>query len=85
MTDIIDNIDELIALTEKKVALLRDLRRCLMLAALIGVEPKDIKGKISAGLHVHGTSQVAPWRNYEFYVRLDGVEVYRKPLLSVPH
>ena len=81
-----DQMDELIELTLKKVALLRQLKRGYMLANLIGQHPNQIKGKMSYGTTNTGTPLYArPWRTEELVVRLDGVEVARKKLLDVPH
>lgn len=80
------NIDEMIALCEKKIDLLRQLKKAFMLAEMIGVPPKDIKGKLSHGVTSYGTPLYArPWKTEEFVVRLDGEEVYRKKLTDVPH
>lgn len=80
------NIDELIALSERKVTLLRDLKKALMLAEMIGVPPKDIKGKMRTSITHYGTPLYAkPWRKEEFVVHRDGVEVCRKKLIDVPH
>lgn len=80
-----ENIDEMISLCEKKVALLRDLKKALMLAELIGVPPKEIKGKLGFGVHSYGTPLYArPWKTDDFVIRLDGEEVFRKKLIDVP-
>ena len=78
-------IDELIALCEKKITLLHQLKKGLIMAELIGVKPGDIKGKLSHGIVSHGTPLYArPWKHDEFVIRLDGEEVFRKKLIEVP-
>ena len=82
----LDNIDRLIELETQKIDLLRQLKRALMLADLIGVPAKEIKGKLGYGVHAYGTPLYArPWRTDELVIRLDGVEMARKKLIDVPH
>jgi hypothetical protein len=81
----LDNIDRLIELETQKIDLLRQLKRALMLADLIGVPAKEIKGRLGYGVHAYGTPLYArPWRTDELVIRLDGVEVARKKLIDVP-
>ena len=57
-----------------------------MLAEMIGVPAKDVKGKMSWGFHTRGTPLYAkPWKTDEMVIRLDGVEVARKKMIDVPH
>lgn len=79
------NIDEMLALLHKQIELYGEMKRALMLANLIGIPPKDIKGKMSCGVYTNGAPLYArPWRTQELVVRLDGVEVVRKKLIDVP-
>jgi len=85
MSDIYSNIDEMIDLYGRKIELLRQLKKGLMLAEMIGIPAKDIKGKLSHGVTSYGTPLYArPWKTEEFVIRLDGEEVYRKKLIDVP-
>lgn len=80
------NIDKLIELETQKIDLLRQLKKALLLAEMIGVAPKDIKGKLSHGITSYGVPLYSrPWKSEEFVVRLDGKEVLRKKLIDVPH
>lgn len=82
---VFENMDELIALLHKQVALYGEMKRALMLANLIGIPPKDIKGKMVTTMHSYGAPLYArPWRTQEIVVTLDGVEVARKKLIDVP-
>lgn len=82
---VFENMDELIALLHKQIALYGEMKRALMLANLIGVPPRDIKGKMSCVVYTNGAPLYArPWRTQELVVRLDGVEVARKKLIDVP-
>lgn len=79
------NIDRLIELETRKIDLLRQLKKALMLAEMIGVPPKDIKGKMSCAVTSYGTPLYArPWKTEEFIIHLDGEEVFRKRLVDVP-
>ena len=80
-----EQMDQLIELSLRKVELLRELKKAYMLANVIGMHPKDIKGKLSTAVHTYGASLYArPWRTDELVVRLDGEEVARKKLIDVP-
>ena len=81
----LDKIDKLIELETQKVALLKQLKRALMLAELIGIPPKQIEGSLSAAVSSFGTPLFArPWKTEEFVIRLGGEEVFRKKLIDVP-
>ena len=80
-----EQIDQLIELETKKIELMRQLKRAYMLANVIGMHPKDIKGKLSTYIYTNGAPLYArPWRTRELVVRLDGEEVARKKLIDVP-
>lgn len=80
-----EQMDELIALSERKIELLRQLKKAYMLANIIGQHPNQIKGKLTTAIHDYGAPLYArPWRTQELVVRLDGEEVARKKLIDVP-
>lgn len=80
-----EQMDKLIALHEKQIELMHQLKRGYMLANMIGMHPKDIKGTLSTSVHTYGAPLYArPWRTQELVVRLDGEEVARKKLIDVP-
>ena len=79
-----EQMDELIALHDKQTALMRELKRAYMLANVIGMHPKDIKGKLSVYTYTHGVPLYSrPWLQHELVVQLDGEEVARKKLIDV--
>lgn len=77
MTDqpknIYESIDRLIALEQRKHELLRELKRALRLADLLGVKPKAIKGKMRHHW-VEGVSTFRPWLGAKFIVQIEGEE-----------
>jgi hypothetical protein len=80
-----EQMDQLIELETKKIELMRQLKRGYMLANVIGMHPKDIKGGLSTYVYTNGAPLYArPWRTQELVVRLDGEEVARKKLIDVP-
>lgn len=82
---VFENLDEMVGLLHKQIALYGQLKRGLMMANIIGIPPKEIKGKLSSAVYTQGTSLYArPWRTQELVIRLDGVEVARKKLVDVP-
>lgn len=81
-----EQMDELIELSLKQVDLMRQLKKAYMLANIIGQHPNQIKGKMSCGVTSYGTPLYArPWKTEEFFIRLDGEEVFRRRLIDVPH
>lgn len=83
--ELFEKMDQLIALQEKQAATMRELKRAYMLANLIGMHPRDIKGGLSTAIYAPGAPAfVKPWLRQEFIVRLDGEEVARKKLTDVP-
>lgn len=79
------NIDEMLALLRKQIELYGEMKRALLIANLIGIPPKDIKGKMTCGVYTNDAPPYARhWRTQELVVRLDGVEVVRKKMIDVP-
>lgn len=82
---VFENMDALVALLHKQIALYGEMKRALMLANIVGIPPKDIKGKMGTTVHSYGRPLYSkPWRKDELVVKLDGVEVARKKLIDVP-
>jgi hypothetical protein len=80
-----ENMDALIGKLHEQIALYKQLKRALMLANVIGVPPKEIKGKLRASVRNYGRPLYnKPWMQDELVVELDGVEVARKRLIDVP-
>lgn len=84
MSDVYQSIDDLIVLCEKKVALLRDLKKALLLADLIGVPAKEVKGSIRHGVCDLEHRLTRRWKGMVLRVTYDGV-TNDHPLLDVPH
>lgn len=81
-------LEESAQLHEKMAETLRDLRRCIMIADLIDMPVGQIKGKISTGVRQTGTGHIPlysrPWLSSEFIVRIDGEQVFCRPMAEVP-
>ena len=56
--ELYENMDELIAACHRQIELLIEMRRALLLADLLGIPPKDLKGVVS-------TRRVPPTRNFD--------------------
>ncbi len=83
MTNIVANIDHMVELLHEKIRLLGQLKRVLLIADLLGLPPKEVKGKV--GTHVSGTHHgKTPWGSAEFVIKVDGVPKATFPLLQVP-
>ena len=65
----IDNIDEMIRLSHQKIETLVKLKKCLLLADLLGVPPKDIKGPLRISV-TKGGSVFKPWVGAVLRVRI---------------
>lgn len=68
--NVYSSIDEMIELSERKIELLRELKRALLMADLIGRKP----GELSWPLIVRwreGSSSFFPWTGAQMYVRED--------------
>jgi len=85
MADIFSNINELIPKLYKQIELYQELKRALRLAELLGVSPKEMKGKVRAGV-IDGRSgpryDPQPWRGAIFHVTYNGVD-HKFPLTKV--
>lgn len=71
--DVYGGIDQLISLTEKKVGLLRELKKCLRIADLVGVPPKELKGMVRVQHRSTGAGSSydpKPWLHVIYSVRV---------------
>ena len=79
-----DNLDRMCGLLTKQIELYGELKRSCRIADLLGVPPKELKGKVSMGVYDNGAPLYArPWRTREIVVRRDGEEVFRAKLIDV--
>lgn len=69
MDDIYSNIDKMIDLSRKKVELMVELKKALRLADLLGVQPKDLKDRVTTSM-TEGKSAILPWQGAVFSVRV---------------
>jgi len=83
--ELLDKIDQMIVLHHKQIDTMEELRRLVMLSNIMDMPIKEITGKVSTSVHDVGRRlQARPWDNLEFVVKLDGEEVVRKKLVTVP-
>ena len=71
LDEVCENITQLIAVSERKVDLLKQMRKSLRLCQLLDLKPSEM-GKVSTWV-VDG-STVFPWQGATFHVRVNGVE-----------
>ena len=83
MDDIYSNIDKMIDLSRKKVELMVELKKALRLADLLGVQPKDLKDKVTVSV-ASGKSPLTPWYGAVFSVRV-GDEPYKHYSMDMVH
>jgi hypothetical protein len=81
--DAIANMAELIDLELKKVGLLRELRRGLILCKLLGRAPREVKGPMRAGCR-RGDSTFFPWRGARFSIQVGNEPEVLFDLKNVP-
>ena len=82
--DIFESIDRLTELNLKHNTLLKELKRALRIAELLGIPAKDLKGKVGFRVLRYGDSMFRPWKEMAVRVTLDGKETI-VPLLDVHH
>lgn len=68
MSDIYSSIDEMIELCERKVVLMRELKRALMLADLIGRKPGELKWSLTLRWQ-KGSSSFFPWTGAQLHIQ----------------
>jgi len=83
--ELLDKLQESIDLHHKQIKTMQELRRLVMLSNIMDMPIKEITGKVSTSVHDVGRRLHArPWGNLEFVIKLDGEEVVRKKLVTVP-
>ena len=81
----LENIDRLIELSEKKIAALRDLKKLMLVADMLGVPPKQFTGKVRTAVRFERQYSVMhPWKNHDLVIHVDGKERLVLPLTDVP-
>jgi hypothetical protein len=78
-----DNLDRMCGLLTKQIELYGELKRSCRIADLLGVPPKELKGKASMGVYPTNNSVFHRWRTMEFIIRRDGTEAFRAKLIDV--
>ena len=79
-----ENIDNLCDLLRKQIKLYGELKYSRRIADLLGVPPKELKGKIGTRVHAIGVSTFRrQWNMDELVIRRDGEEVFRAKLIDV--
>lgn len=84
MTDVTDNIDELTSLLRRKIELLDELKRALLVADLLGVPPKSIKTRLHISTR-EGPSAFRPWIGAVYSVRAGDEPWQDFKLMDVHH
>jgi len=83
----IDAIDKAIASMHEQIANLIDLKKLFMIADLLGVPPKSIKGRTQTQITQTGSGFVhdqAPWLKSTYSIRVEGGEWKDFKLVDVP-
>ena len=79
----IDIIDKAIANCHEKIATLTELKRLLMIADLLGVPPKSIKGTVTTQITDPGNYH-KPWLHATYSIRVEDGEPQVFALKDVP-
>jgi len=79
-----ENIDHLCSLLREQIKSYGELKRTCRIADLLGVPPKELTGKVTAGVYATSKSVLYRWRTMEFVIRREGEEVFRAKLIDVP-
>lgn len=84
-SDIYDSFDRMIVLCNEKVRLMIELKKGLRMADLLGMKPKDIKGKMRARVIAASNSgyEPRPWRGAQYTLQIDDGPVHKFPLIDV--
>mgnify|MGYP001154456646 CR=1 FL=1 len=83
--DLLDKLQESIDLHYKQIDTMQQMRRLVMLSNIMDMPIKEITGRVSTSVHTYGRPLYSkPWLEDEFVVKLDGEEVVRKKLVTVP-
>jgi hypothetical protein len=80
-----ENIDHLCDLLRQQIEQYGKLKRACRIADLLGVPPKELTGKVTAGMFDPGGSTFRRrWVECEFIIRREGEEVFRAKLKDIP-
>ena len=83
--DLLDKLQESIDLHYRQIETMQQMRRLVMLFNIMDMPIKEITGKVSTSVHDYGRPLYSkPWLENEFVIKLDGEEVVRKKLVTVP-
>jgi len=83
--ELLDKLQESIDLHYKQIETMEKMRRLVMLSNIMDMPIKEITGNVSMSIHAYGRPLYSkPWLEDEFVVKLDGEEVVRKKLVTVP-
>jgi hypothetical protein len=83
--ELLDKLQESIDLHYKQIETMQQMRRLVMLSNIMDMPIKEITGKVSTSIHAYGRPLYSkPWLESEFVIKLDGEEVVRKKLTTVP-
>jgi len=83
--DLLDKQQKSIDLHYKQIETVQQMRRLVMLSNIMDMPIKEITGKVSTSVHSYGRPLYSkPWLENEFVIKLDGEEVVRKKLVTVP-
>ena len=83
--ELLDKLQGSIDLHYKQIETMKQMRRLVMLSNIMDRPIKEITGKVSTSVHAYGRPLYSkPWLEDEFVIELDGEEVVRKKLVTVP-
>lgn len=79
---VVSSMGRLIELETQKIDTLRELKKFYILAGLLGLEPDNLKGKVSVKADA-GPMRHKPWRRGKLHITHEG-EVTTMPLEDAP-
>ena len=83
--ELLDKLQESIDLHYKQIETMQKMRRLVLLSNIMDMPIKEITGKVSTSIHTYGRQLYSkPWLENEFVIKLDGDEVVRKKLATLP-
>lgn len=83
--ELLDKLQESIDLHYRQIETMQQMRRLVMLSNIMDMPIKEITGRVTTSIHTYGRPLYSkPWLENEFVVKLDGEEVVRKKLVTVP-
>jgi len=70
-TNIFESIDEMVSLCQRKIELLKQMKRALRIAELLGVHPRDIGGNVRTSTYATEKNYHFPWKTTVMRVWVD--------------